>query len=109
MPPQPILIPVGILFIVLGVPVILKMVQPNHWYGFRTPKTLSNEGIWYKANYVFGWDLVGAGAVIILAGFILPDIAAHFPDVPAQRLKAVITVAPLAAAILHTFWVLRRL
>lgn len=107
MPPQPI--PVGILFIILSIPVILKMVKPNRWYGFRTPKTLSNERIWYRANYVFGWDLAGAGAVIILAGFMMSDIATHFPDVPAQRLKAVVMVAPLAAAILHTFWVLRRL
>ncbi len=109
MPPQPILIPVGILFIILSVPVILKMVKPNHWYGFRTPKTLSNEGIWYKANYVFGWDLAGAGAVIILAGFMMPDIATHFPDVPARRLKAILVGGALGVAILHTFWVLRRL
>ena len=91
MPPQPILIRVGVLFIILSVPVILKMVKPNHWYGFRTPKTLSNEPIWYKANYVFGWDLAGVGAVVILAAFVMPDIATHFPDVPAQRLKAVVT------------------
>ena len=90
MPPQPILIRVGVVFVILSVPVILKMVKPNHWYGFRTPKTLSNEPIWYKANYVFGWDLTGAGAVVILAAFVMPDIATHFPDVPAQRLKAVV-------------------
>ena len=109
MPPQPILIPVGILFIVLSVPVILKMVKPNPWYGFRTPKTLSNEGVWYRANYVFGWDLAGAGAIIILAGFMMPDIATHFPDVTAKRLQAVLVVGALGVAILHTFWVLRRL
>ena len=109
MPPQPILIRAGVLFLILSVPVILKMVKPNHWYGFRTPKTLSNEAIWYKANYVFGWDLAGAGAVISLAAFVMPDIATHFPDVPAQRLKAVVMLGPLAVAIIHTFWVLRRL
>lgn len=109
MPPQPILIPVGILFIVLSVPVILKMVKPNPWHGFRTPKTLSNEGVWYRANYVFGWDLAGAGAIIILAGFMMPDIATHFPDVTAKRLQAVFVASALGVAILHTFWVLRRL
>jgi hypothetical protein len=29
----------------LSIPMVLQKVKPNRWYGFRTPKTLSNEKI----------------------------------------------------------------
>ena len=36
-------------------------------------------GIRDKANYVFGWDLAGAGAVIILAAFVMPGYRHTIP------------------------------
>ena len=32
------------------VPLILRMVPPNRLYGFRTKKTLSDSGLWYRAD-----------------------------------------------------------
>lgn len=48
----------GLLFIAIGIPLALKRVPPNRWYGFRTAKTLSNQTIWYAANRVVGTDLL---------------------------------------------------
>jgi hypothetical protein len=37
----------GLLLCVLAIPMILKKVKPNFWYGFRVRKTLENPDIWY--------------------------------------------------------------
>jgi uncharacterized membrane protein len=49
------------LAVVLGIPMALRLIPPNRFYGYRTRKTLSSEDIWYRANRGFGWSLVIAG------------------------------------------------
>ncbi len=44
-----------IINILISLPLILKLVPPNRWYGFRTRKMLSNAEIWYEANYKGEW------------------------------------------------------
>ncbi len=61
----------GLLFLVLGVPLIMRRVGPNSFYGFRTAKSMSTPEIWYAANEVSGWDLSIAGAVICVASLAL--------------------------------------
>jgi uncharacterized membrane protein len=61
----------GLLLIALAQPLIEGKVKPNGWYGVRTPKTLSNEDVWYKANAYGGrvlrvMGIVTAGASVIL-------------------------------------------
>ena len=41
----------GILLAALSIPLILGHVPPNHWYGFRTSKTLSSAKLWRAANH----------------------------------------------------------
>lgn len=48
----------------LGIPLMLRKVPPNFWYGFRTPRTLANPDIWYEANAAAGARLCVAGVVI---------------------------------------------
>ena len=52
----PFLISAGILALV-SIPLIANLVPPNRFYGFRTPRTLSNERIWYRVNRFAGWAL----------------------------------------------------
>ena len=54
------------LFIILSLPLIFKKVPPNHIYGFRTKRTLSNEKIWYKANKDCGLYFAAAGIFMFL-------------------------------------------
>ena len=42
------------LFALMAIPLILRKIPRNGAYGFRTPKTLSNDELWYKANAYFG-------------------------------------------------------
>ncbi len=75
----------GLLILGLSVPLAQRRVRPNRWYGFRTPKTLSDERIWYEANAYAGRmlayaDLAFLAAVAILffvmrANFIAYNIA----------------------------------
>jgi uncharacterized membrane protein len=74
-----------LLLIGISVPLIKRRVRPNVWYGFRTPKTLSNEPIWYDANEFCGRMLLLAGlatllGVLLLAFIPMPLAARAFAD-----------------------------
>ena len=62
---------VGLLFVAVSIPLILRRIKPNPWYGFRTPKTLGSEYIWYEANAHSGSLMLVAGLVTAGAGVIL--------------------------------------
>jgi uncharacterized membrane protein len=62
---------VGLLIVGLSVPLLRRRVKPNRWYGFRTPKTMSSERIWYEANAYAGKMFLRAGTVFIAAAIVL--------------------------------------
>ena len=55
----------GILLAALSIPLILGRVPPNHWYGFRTSKTLSSAKLWRASNQCAGWCLLATGAATV--------------------------------------------
>ena len=61
----------GLLVAGIAIPMILRKVPPNPWYGFRLAKTRRNPDIWYTANEYAGKLMVVAGAVITLASVVL--------------------------------------
>ena len=73
-----ILIILGVLYILFGVPLILEKIKRNYWYGFRVKKTMSNDLIWYKANKFTGWCLLFSGIFIILGSIILRNFLEEF-------------------------------
>jgi uncharacterized membrane protein len=61
----------ALLLIGISIPMARRRVRPNPWYGFRTPKTLSDETIWYDANEFSGRMLQRAGyAALIGVGML---------------------------------------
>jgi uncharacterized membrane protein len=62
---------VGILLAGLSVPLVLRRVKPNSLYGFRTPKTLSNQRIWYETNAFAGRLSLGLGVAFALMSIML--------------------------------------
>lgn len=50
---------------VLGAPMVFGSVPPNPYYGYRTQKTFSSPGVWYKANRIAGWWMVIAGILAV--------------------------------------------
>ena len=55
----------GMLLGALSIPLILGRVPPNHWYGFRTSKTLRSAKLWRAANHYAGWCLLATGAATV--------------------------------------------
>jgi uncharacterized membrane protein len=95
------------LFAALAIPLALRKVPRNGLYGFRTPKTLSDDGIWYEANAYFGQALLVSSLVTAVAIVALYSVGLG----PEAFMKASLAalVAPLAVTILLSFRRLRKL
>ena len=78
---------------VIALPLALRWVGPNRFYGFRTRATLSDRALWYSANAFAGWALFFAafvsaaliwlrpawfefGVFTNLAAFVVPSVVA---------------------------------
>ncbi|MDE2127360.1 MAG: SdpI family protein [Armatimonadetes bacterium] len=64
----------GMLFMVASVPLIQGRIPRNRLYGFRVPKTMSSDAIWYAANAYSGKMFFLAGAVTTLAAIACSPI-----------------------------------
>ena len=59
------------LLLVSGIPLALKLVPPNRFYGFRTSTTFSSLDAWYQINFATGLALIAAGLVGLLSVLLL--------------------------------------
>jgi uncharacterized membrane protein len=83
---------VPLLVLAFSIPLIYKKVPPNRWYGFRTPKTLSSDAMWYRTNKIGGQYFVVAAlfqlvsvliVVTLLPGLAIPLLTYGFlPTMP---------------------------
>jgi len=102
------LVIIPILLSLLALPLIARLVPPNRFYGFRTPKTLSSPSIWYEANWGSGWDMLAAATVQLVLVWLRPSIRALDDMSPGVFLLT--TQMPiLGLAVAHSFWRLRKL
>lgn len=53
------------------VPMIRRRVKPNPTYGFRIPKTLGDEQVWYDANACAGRMMFASGAAQVIVAATL--------------------------------------
>jgi uncharacterized membrane protein len=67
----------GIFLILSALPMLYNCVKPNPWYGFRVPKTLSDERIWYPANSYAAKGMILTGIITIVVAVVL-----RLTDVP---------------------------
>jgi len=58
-----------VMWVIISIPLILKLVPPNGIYGFRIPATQASRAIWYPANAFMGWALsvaaVASGTLLV--------------------------------------------
>ena|SRR6185295_8008969 len=100
----------GLLFIGLALPLYQRRIGPNRWYGFRVPKTMADEGIWFDANETMGKDLIISGGIMILAAITIHLGCASLLQIDQLAyLNVGVMVAALGASIIHGFWELRHL
>jgi uncharacterized membrane protein len=62
----------GLLFVGLAIPMVLKKIPPNPFYGWRTPKAYHSEAIWYEINRYSGRDILVLGVIqFVFTGLML--------------------------------------
>lgn len=92
----------GLLFMGLSLPLIQRRVKPNPWYGFRTPKTLSSERIWYLANEYSGRLLFVTGLIVAAAAILLTPLGLiPYVGIAAYRFGC---TAVLIGCLILTLW-----
>lgn len=84
-------------FILLGLPLALKLVPPNRLYGFRLAQAFESEAAWYRINATTGYALIAAGFAAFVLSLAVVNI---FTDLRQQNLYAVIALLQSALAIL---------
>ena len=60
-----------ILVLLSGVPLALRLVPPNRFYGYRTAITLSSLDAWYQINFATGLAMIAAGIIGGIAVLLL--------------------------------------
>ena len=81
MTPHILLLLSAILLILFAVPLWMRMVPPNRFYGIRTRATLGDEQRWYTVNASAGLDLFISGLLLLAGILIIEHVgAAWSPD-----------------------------
>ena len=65
----------GIVLVLASIPLVLRIVPPNRFYGFRVPATKRNPSVWYPVNAAAGWEFIALGALMVALEFALPRAA----------------------------------
>jgi uncharacterized membrane protein len=105
---QPFVIP-AILILVVAVPLILGIIPPNHIYGVRTPKTISNAGVWYRANRAGGWMLLLDSLLYLVIAAFVPNPPPPQDSLPIWLLHLVAFLGPLIVSLVLVQRYIKRL
>lgn len=66
------------LLVLISLPLIMRKIKPNPFYGFRTRQTLEDPELWYSVNELFARHLLIAGLLQIFASiafYLIPGIS----------------------------------
>lgn len=99
----------GLILIAVSIPLVLKKIPPNQWYGFRVPKTFSSDHIWYEANRIAGIDLCLAGGVVVGASIVLNFMAPIIGQGLSVTVMLFVLIGSLLAAVIHSLLALRKM
>jgi hypothetical protein len=83
--------------IAISIPLVMRKVPPNLWYGFRTRKTLSDTSLWYEANYRGGLNLIIASVIALIARVIFTQM--FEPETAGLATMAVLAAVTLGSLI----------
>jgi uncharacterized membrane protein len=95
MTPHYLLLLSAILLILFAVPLWMRMVPPNRFYGVRTHATLGDEQRWYAVNASTGFDLLVSGIVLLAGILVIERLGATWPPAFRNLASAALLVALL--------------
>jgi len=61
---------ISLVHIGIAIPLILRKIPPNQFYGWRTPKAFKSKEIWYQINWYFGRDFFATGLVMFILNLV---------------------------------------
>lgn len=100
---------VGLLLAGLSIPLILRRVPPNHFYGFRVPKTINNPDIWYEINAYAGQRLLVAGLIMAVVATGLNAFAPNLGIDLYSTILVGVTCVSLVVGIGQSFYKLSKM
>ena len=100
---------IGALFVALGIPLKNDRVPPNRFYGFRTPRTLTDENVWYPVNRVLGVDMIRGGIAIMAVSLVLLAVRGFITSETAVMVLVGAMIAAAAFMAIHGFATLWKL
>src|SRR5258708_35989422 len=63
---------IGPILILTSIPLMLRWVPRNRFFGLRVPATLRSESVWYDVNALCARHLFLLGLVLVILEFVLP-------------------------------------
>lgn len=101
----------GIVFVLIGIPLVQKKVPMNKVYGFRISKAFVSDDNWYTINWYGGRQLIQWSAMLIMIGILYFIFPVEMLD--DGSINVFLAVAPIficiSAAILKTLVFSKRL
>jgi len=64
---------IGPLLILFSLPLMLRWIPPNRFYGFRIAATLRNKSVWYDVNALSARHFFLLGLFLVFLEFVLPS------------------------------------
>jgi uncharacterized membrane protein len=113
MPPQTglalLYLAIGMLYVALAIPLIRGIVPRNGWYGFRVPKTLASDDVWFPANRFVGRDLLMCGKILVGGAALMLLFGNKLTKDHVAMFGLLVTLVPLAVTVYRGFRFLRGL
>lgn len=89
----------SLILMAIAIPLVLQKVKPNRWYGVRTARTMNDEGLWYRANRLYGKAILIAG----VAFFVLSAILGNWrPGEDNQKISLVLFMLEVLVPVFFT-------
>jgi hypothetical protein len=105
---QPFLVP-SVIFAAISIPLVVGLVPPNRYYGFRTTRALESTEVWYAANRHGGIAVLLASVTYLLLARLLPYHEGAPDDFRVWLIQLAGLALPLFAAFVSTSRRSRRL
>jgi len=80
---------IGLVLIGVSIPLVLKKIPRNYYYGIRLPKAFKSKENWYAINAYGGKWMIGCGAILAVIGALTLGI-----DIQHRQLLRVLEYAP---------------
>jgi hypothetical protein len=92
---------ITLLLILASLPMALRLVPLNRYYGLRVPAAYVSEQQWLLMNQVAGISMTGCGLLMLLIGiWLLQSYRRRALDWPETRLSLVLGSLPLPPTLL---------